>query len=833
MLKKSCLALVVLYVLSACNSAEKKEISQSPTPSLNEQRQAPAYPLITHDPYFSIWSFSDQINDTPTTHWTGINQSLIGLVKVDGQLYRFLGGEVPIYDEILPTAEDKTYNAKIVLEQPSDGWETSNFDDSKWEISKAPYGDASDAKTLWTTNDLWLRRQFDVNRLNFNELFLKMRHDDNVVVYINGIEIYSCECWNNEYQYYKISEQAVKSLKESGNILAIHIKNTGGGQQLDAGIVDKLKPTTAVKLAKQTALNFTATQTSYTLECGNVELDLSFTSPLLLDDLDLLARPVSYVSMQTKSTDGEAHKVQLYFGASSAIASNVPSQLMEANSGSTQELNFLKAGTTQQPILEKKGDNLRIDWGYMYVAVPKVAQVNQYVSSYTQAKENFVKGTLGTSIEKGKELMLNTIFPEKIVTEQAVNHTVLLAYDDLYSIQYFNENLRPWWNKDNTNSIERELDKAMLSYQDVISRCEAFDKALYNKAEAAGGVGYANLCEISYRQSIAAHKLVQSPQGELLFLSKENFSNGCINTVDLTYPSSPLYLLYNPELLKGMLNGIFYYSESGKHSEPFAAHDLGTYPIANGQVYGEPMPVEESGNMIISTAAITMAENDASYAQKHWETLTTWAEYLANNGFDPGNQLCTDDFAGHLARNANLSVKAIVAIRSYGYMAEKLGKKDVAEKYITMAEDMAVKWQELADAGDHYALTFDDMNTWSQKYNLVWDKVMRFNVFPKSVYDKEIDFYLGKQNTYGLPLDSRADYTKSDWIIWTATLGDTDSTFEKLSMPVYKFALDTKDRVPLSDWYFTSSGDQRGFQARSVIGGHFMKILKEQWNPDN
>ncbi len=587
---------------------------------------------------------------------------------------------------------------------------------------------------------------------------------------------------------------------------------------------------------RQTWCFVAATQTTYTFRAGGVELALFFISSLLPDDLELLSRPATYVMFQASATDDKPHDIQLYFDATAEWAVDDVKQQVQWKRLNVPGLHAMAIGSVEQKVLGRKGDDVRIDWGQLLMGVPQqsMARTSAAIGNSEAMRAGFVKdGSLPENDDADMPRAANDRWPAlaavfnlgKLDTIARCNF--IIGYDDEYSIEYFGRKLRPWWRRDGKATAETMLAAADKDYGDVYAKSRKFDVSLAMSAQRAGGAKYAELCVTAYRQAVAAHKLVADVDGKPLFFSKENFSNGSIGTVDVTYPSAPLFLVYNPTLLKGMMEPIFYFRESGKWTKPFAAHDVGTYPLANGQTYGGDMPVEECGNMLILAAAIAKAEGNADFAKKHWESLTEWAKYLEKAGFDPENQLCTDDFAGHLAHNANLSIKAIVALGGYGKMAGMLGDPAAEKKYIDLARELAGKWAEAAGDGDHFVLAFDKKGTWSQKYNLVWDKVLGLNLFRPEVARREVAFYLTKQNTFGLPLDSRKTYTKSDWIIWTATLAEKPEDFQAIVAPVWKYVNETADRIPISDWHETTNGKSVGFRARSVVGGFFMKMLAE------
>lgn len=787
--------------------------------------RAPAYPLVTIDPYTSAWSSSDQLYGSGVTHWTGKPFPLIGAVKVDGEIYRFMGQEMPILSVLVPTAVTGGWEGRYVTSDPGADWMKPDYNDSSWKKGEGAFGTVPAealAKTNWDTEYIWTRRNFDFDtNLKDKPIYLNYSHDDDVIVYINGIKVVDTGNQCHKNQTVELSDEVKATLKPTGNVIAAWCWDRGGLSFLDYGLdIEVTNSRYLTQEAVQTSAVVDPMNTIYTFTCGPTDLTVKFTAPVFLDNLDLVSRPVNYMTYEVKSNDGKSHNVEFYIEAGKEWALNSAAQNAET---AVQEIPggivAVTVSNVEQNPLNKAGDDVRIDWGKFYLAAD-TAGVTPFLADGIAARQAFIAGKpvaaegerVGMIIDKGNV--------------DAATGYLMFAYDDGYSIQYFGQNLRPYWNRNNDSTIDRQIEAAARDYDHLMKESAEFDKKMLAEAAEVGGEEYAALCALAYRQAIAAHKLVEAPDGELLWLSKENFSNGSIGTVDITYPSAPMFLLYNPELVKGLMNHIFDYSEQYGWVKPFAAHDVGTYPLANGQTYGGDMPVEESGNMLILAAALAQVEGNADYAAKHWDTLTTWAEYLAEYGLDPENQLCTDDFAGHFAHNANLSVKAILGLESYSYLAAMLGKQDVADKYSKMAREMATKWEEMANDGDHYRLTFDKEGTWSQKYNLVWDKILDYGVFPDSIISKEIPFYLTKQNTYGLPLDNRETYTKTDWIMWTATMAPDKATFVEFVKPVYKFMNETRNRVPMSDWVYTDKADQRGFQARAVVGGYFIKMLE-------
>ena len=831
MIRKLLIPVLAILIVACSNPVTQTEKKHHETTSI----RAPAYPLITIDPYTSAWSATDNLYDSPIRHWTGKVHPLIGAVRVDGEVYRFLGKEELPLKAVLPMSADGGWDGHYTNKNPGSGWQQIGFDTKSWSTGKAAFGSPGmkDVHTVWDTKEIWVRREFTLPAASPNaDLFLIYSHDDDFEVFINGKPVVNTG--NRAQSDVTLKLDRAQLNADGKNIIAVHCTDRGGLAYVDFGIFTQGdRKEIFTNAATQDSVSLSATQTHYSFACGPVGLKLQFVSPLLPKDLDLLSRPVNYIDYEVTSTDGKAHDVQIYFELTPQWAVDELHQEVEVNQGQAGSVGYLKAGTTSQAVLKKAGDNVRIDWGYAYLASDLKGKAKLKIGEYSESKEKFkAEGISESAGVNGKFKMTETMpvmtYMNDLgkISDQSVSDYIMIGYDDVTSIQYFGKDLKAWWTQDGKVTMDNALQKAATEHSKVIDQCIDFDNALWKETVQAGGRKYADLCVLAFRQSIAAHKLTKDSLGNILFLSKENFSNGSIGTVDVTYPSAPLFLKYNPELLKGMMNPIFYYSESGKWKKPFAAHDVGTYPKANGQTYGDDMPVEECGNMLILTAAIAKAEGNANYAKEHWNVLTTWADYLMKNGLDPQNQLCTDDFAGHFAHNSNLSVKAIMGIASFGMLADMLDKKDESLIYKKEAARMATAWEKMANDGDHYRLTFDKPGTWSQKYNIVWDKLLGFNIFPKELIQKEVKYYLTKQNTFGLPLDNRRTYTKSDWIVWTSTLADDDETFKKFIDPVHDYVTTTPDRVPMSDWYETTDAKQVGFQARSVVGGYFIKLLE-------
>ncbi len=605
-----------------------------------------------------------------------------------------------------------------------------------------------------------------------------------------------------------------------------------------------------VPAAVQKSVKVEALSTRYTFEAGGVEFEVSFVTPAIASDPEYCSWAGSIVYLGAHNADSQPHTLSFYLDISGEWCTHTPDQPVNWSRAKGESVHLLSMGVEKAQVLARTGDATRLDWGRVYLAAKDQYGVATLVARHDKARSEFARhGVLVGADDLEQPRAADDRWPVLAAVQQFgrmepgqhFETKFIIAQDEGRCVEYFERPLKPYWTIGG-GTFSEILSEFFRDDHDLVESVKAANARIHARSLAAGGEAYAAMCDLAYRQTMGAHIIAADADGTMLMFPKENTSNGCIGTVDVFFPSAPFFLAENPQMLAAQVRPLLAYgSMTHRWKFPFAPHDLGIYPKANGQVYGgreqsevNQMPVEESANMIILVEALRQARGGQggglALAEAHWPVITKWAGYLKEHGLDPANQLCTDDFAGHLARNANLSVKAIIALGCYANLCEQVESPAAAKPWRDTARQYAAQWLTMADDGDHTVLAFGKPGTWSLKYNLIWDQILELGLFEPSVRAREVAHYFRKMNRFGPPLDSRKDYTKLDFAAWAGAMAVSREEFERFMKPICDMPGATPDRVGLTDWYQTTDARTMGMHSRSVVGGIWARqLLDGEW----
>ena len=415
-----------------------------------------------------------------------------------------------LVEGIAPVSNEKEWTGKYTTEQPEEGWEMVAFNDSTWAQGSAAFGTEGGPSvgTPWNTNRLWIRREvsFDPSLVKNRQLFVRYSYNDGMQLLINGKELVRTGTKARNDVKVQIPDSILETMKDGKALFAARCVNWGGTSFADFGLYGELKE------AGQKSVDVQATQTHYIFDCGDVELKLTFTAPYLLDDLELLSRPVNYISYQAKALDGKEHDVAIYFEMDphKAFRAGQSTEMYEKDGWV-----MMKTGRENQKLWVDKLKDAPA-WGYFYLGAKENVTCAQGDAAEMRAhfmKEGDLK-EMRRSNEKryaaiAQKLEMNSEFPQHLIA----------AFDGLYTMAYFGEDLRPYWNKDGDKTIEGLYEDAEKVYKETMARCYAFDRQLMENACRVGGKEYAELCASAYRQAVSSFQMSKNSSDELLYFT--------------------------------------------------------------------------------------------------------------------------------------------------------------------------------------------------------------------------------------------------------------------------------------------------------------------------
>ncbi|KAF2705838.1 DUF1793-domain-containing protein [Pleomassaria siparia CBS 279.74] len=589
-------------------------------------------------------------------------------------------------------------------------------------------------------------------------------------------------------------------------------------------------------LATQVAFEYTSTKSIFTIEVdGKVSLKATFLSPVTPTDFKRQSLVFSYLNVEVSSMDGAEHDVQLYTDISAEWVSGDLGAVAQWDTNTVDDLAYHQLWKRDQGLFQEIAD--RAEWGTWYYTTDNVDALTSQSAFADDVRLQFKNNgkltgskdtnfrairdqwpAFGYAIDLGNvgSTATSNLFSIGLCQEDAIQFLGANGLRNLPSLwkSYFADDVAAvsFFHKDfnEANKLATDLDNKVAS-----------------DSKAAAGDAYNVVTSLAVRQTFGATQLVGTEEKHYLFL-KEISSNGNTQTVDVIFPATPIFYYLNSELVKLLLDPHFENQESGHYPNKYAMHDLGThYPNATGHEDGadEEMPLEECGNNLIMTLAYAQrSEHGVDYLKAHYPLLKQWVEYLVEESVYPAEQLSTDDFAGHLANQTNLALKGIIGIGAMAEISKLVGEDADAQNYTSISKDYVQQWMPLAHQGNnHTVLTYNNATTHGLLYNLYADRLLNTSIISQEVYDQQSAFYPTVKQAYGVPLDTRNLWTKSDWEMFCAAIASTE-TRDMFISDLARWVTETDVSKPFTDLFETPTGQYPGgiqFKARPVMGGMF------------
>ncbi|KAF7301796.1 DUF1793-domain-containing protein [Mycena indigotica] len=633
-------------------------------------------------------------------------------------------------------------------------------------------------------------------------------------------------------------------------------------------------PSATFNKAVQKSFKFTSTQSIFVLSAGAVDLTVTFLSPVEPTDLLKQSIPFSYLSVSAASTDGKAHTVQVYSDISAEWVSGDNSLAVKWNSTTTGSILTHQVQLQTQNVFSEVNDHTQ--YGSAFYSTPNTVSATYQTGADVTVRAQFINnGKLGNTLDTNFRAINNNwpVFglAHDLGSVTTASAPVLFSVGHIRdpAIQYIVTGgalqSRSSYFLSQFSTSDAVISSFLGDYSAALGRANTFDAKVQSDASKISA-DYAGVVAISIRQSLSANEITLSKTSsgafntsDVIVFMKEISSDGNVNTVDVIFPAWPIFLYTNPQLGKFLLEGLFRYQASGQYPNKWSVHDLGSsYPKALGHNDGgdEAMPVEESGNMVIMALSYAQKTGDLSHLQRYSALLDQWTSFLISDSLIPANQIstassylgvlwvciliCTSRMilpvpwrikpilrskasgVGPTMRFFNRAV-GIVGIGAMGQIWNLLGNTSKGANYTAIAKSYVTQWQTLSasSTGAHLTLAYGNANSWGLSYNLYGDKLLKLNLFPASVYSQQTAWYSSHANKFGVPLDTRHTYTKTDWEIFTASWATTTAVRDLLISAVKSWVSDGQYNAPFGDLYDTVTGAVAiGFKARPVVGGH-------------